>query len=106
MEDEKLMKEFFNNMKKQDEESIEIPAFPAKRKRRVRLSLVFSSLAVVVLAGIGYTLLPSKEKAAENVAEMSIIIETGPSLSSDYLIKEETAVSEWESPTASLINDF
>ncbi|MBL3654739.1 hypothetical protein [Fulvivirga sediminis] len=106
MEDEKLMKEFFNNMKKQDEESIEIPAFPAKRKRKVRLSLVFSSLAVVVLAGIGYALLPSEGKATENVAEMSIIIETGPSLSSDYLIKEETTVSEWESPTASLINDF
>ncbi|UII22494.1 hypothetical protein [Fulvivirga ligni] len=104
MEDDKLIQDFFSEMKKNDQENIEVPAFP-KQKRKQTLSTYVSSIAMVLLLVLGYVALIPKHKTNDATESISIVIFSEKS-GSESLIQHENPTSDWESPTASLINDF
>jgi hypothetical protein len=105
MEEDRI-ESFFRGMKKADEQLI-IPPFPKRKEiRRLQPSFLYAAAAIVaILAAVVYLVQPAGHK---NVQQDEIVIFVGEdALKTRSLIDaREESLSEWESPTDYLSEDF
>ncbi|MFT4855437.1 MAG: hypothetical protein ACI9UV_002662 [Algoriphagus sp.] len=103
MENDELIKSFFEDMRKEDL-NLEIPAFPKSKTRSINWLIPVGIAASLFLAGF---LFYEKEPEMKAPAEVIIItLEQGPNQEQQFKIQETTVMDIWESPTASLLTEF
>lgn len=100
-EDDKVLRDFFSEMKNSDSD-IEMPEFHSmiKKKRRLNLITVAASLILIALS-VWYFLTPTQEPAS-----IEIVVTEESSDGSLSLMTQDNSIEEWKSPTQSLIDDF
>lgn len=102
-EHDSSLKDFFQELRKQDEQML-IPPFPEEVKKSSSIWWIPAGIAATLLLGAFF--LP-EEKAAEPAPEVLIItLEEGPNQELQFHIRETTEMDIWESPTASLLTEF
>ncbi len=103
MENDELIKSFFEDMRKEDQ-NLEIPAFPKPKTRSINWLIPVGIAASLFLAGF---LFYEKEPEVKAPAEVIIItLEEGPNQEQQFKIKESTYLDTWESSTSSLLTEF
>ena len=99
------IKTYFETLKQFEAKHIEIPAFnmPKKSPKRKRYYyLVPSAIAATLLLLFG---LSNDVQKTENET-LLINLTTTSNTNTDDLIKEESSITNWESPTRILIQEF
>lgn len=102
-EHDSSLKDFFQELQKQDEQLL-IPPFPELEKKKRSIWWIPAGIAATLLLGAFF--LP-EEKPAEPATEVLIItLEEGPDQELQFHIQETNEMDIWESPTASLLTDY
>ena len=97
------LKDFFHELRMQDEQLF-IPPFPELKKKNRSIWWIPASLAATLLLGAFFL---TEEKTAEPAPEVFIItLEEGPDQELQFHIQETNEMDIWESPTASLLTDY
>jgi hypothetical protein len=103
MENNELIKSFFEDMRKADQ-NLDVPAFPETKTRKINWLIPVGVAASLFLAGF---LFFEKEPEVKAPAEVIIItLEQGPNHEQQFKIKETTYLDTWESSTSSLLTEF
>jgi hypothetical protein len=103
MENDELIKSFFEDMRMKDQ-NLEIPVFLKPKTRSINWIIPVGIAASLLLAGF---LFFEKEPVSETPAEVIIItLEEGPNDEQQFKIKESTYLDTWESGTSSLLTEF
>jgi hypothetical protein len=103
MENDELIKSFFEDMRTKDQ-NLEIPAFPKSKTRSINWLIPVGIAASLFLAGF---LFLEKEPEMKAPAEVIIItLEEGPNQEQQFKITESTYLDTWESGTSSLLTEF
>jgi hypothetical protein len=103
MENDKLIESFFEDMRKADQ-SLDVPAFPETKNKKINWLIPVGLAASILLAGF---LFFEKEPEVKAPAEVIIItLEQGPNHEQQFKIEESTYLETWESSTSSLLTEF
>jgi hypothetical protein len=103
MENDELIKSFFEEMRKEDQ-NLEIPVFPKPKTRSINWLIPVGIAASLFLAGF---LFFEKEPLTNAPAEVIIItLEEGPNQEMQFSIEHTTEMEIWESPTSSLLTEY
>ena len=103
MENDEQLEQFFDQMKKQDEQ-LEIPAFPEVKTRKFNLWIPAGIAASLALLGL---IMQEPQPLPEAPNEVLIItLQEGDNNEQEFIIEEKAYLDVWESPTASLLTDY
>lgn len=101
----KEIKSFFDDMRKEDLKNT-IPdfeaVFPQKRKSKIRY-IIPVGIAASLIVGFGIW---NKKPETITEEETLVISLENQETTTDVLLSDDLSVFDWESSTASLINDF
>ena len=100
--DDKLIAEFFREMKAEDN-NLTIPVAPTRTQPR-RVWLPYAAAATVVVVILAY--LFTTHPASKRVPQIEITLSGSPASTTESLMPVSRGMDAWESPTQSLINDF
>ena len=99
--EENLLKEYFNEIKRIDATK-QIPEFYLPKRKRQK-SIYYGIAATVSIIIISTLYFINDDRASE---QDEVILVTNKVSDSSSLLKADQTLEEWQSPTQSLINDF
>ena len=103
MENDQLIKDFFSEMKKQDQ-NLPIPEFPETKVRTFNWWFPMGIAASLLVGGLlWYQQEPAKEAPNEVII---ISLQENENQQQTLIIEEKAYIDVWESSTSSLLTEF